>query len=146
MQSVSFTVFDKDKDGYINAQDLKTTMNEIGEEMTEEEALKMIRQANPSVDDHVNYKGLRDLPWCHNSRKLHFAVLLCVQHAPEVKHSLIHKNSATPAYGFRIYEHLENEGFISDEEIDCYIDEQPAHGKESNKPEESIASDGCNVS
>ena len=65
MQSVSFTVFDKDKDGYINAQDLKTTMNEIGEEMAEEEALKMIRQANPSVDDHVNYKGLRDLPWCH---------------------------------------------------------------------------------
>ena len=41
---------------------------------------------------------------------------------------------------------LKNEGFISDEEIDCYIDEQPAHGKESNKPEESIASDGCNVS
>jgi calmodulin len=53
----SFKVFDKNGDGYINASELKHVMTTLGEKLTEEEVIEMIREADIDGDGKVNYEG-----------------------------------------------------------------------------------------
>ena len=51
-------VFDRDRNGYINASELKTTMSELGLELTDEDAEMMILEADLDYDGKINYQGL----------------------------------------------------------------------------------------
>lgn len=53
----SFKVFDKNGDGYINASELRHVMTSLGEKLTEEEVIEMIREADIDGDGKVNYEG-----------------------------------------------------------------------------------------
>jgi centrin-1 len=50
----AFETFDKDHDGRISLNDLKTTMLELGENMTDEELREMIKQADRDLDGEVS--------------------------------------------------------------------------------------------
>lgn len=52
-----FQVFDRDKDGYITAQELQMVMASLGENLTQEELNEMIRAADTDGDGRVNYEG-----------------------------------------------------------------------------------------
>jgi len=51
----AFATFDKDGDGYINADDLRATMDSLGESLTEEEIVEMIKQADNDDNGKLNY-------------------------------------------------------------------------------------------
>ncbi|CAH9095493.1 unnamed protein product [Cuscuta epithymum] len=51
----AFKVFDKDQNGYISASELRHTMINLGEKLTEEEVEEMIREADLDGDGQVNY-------------------------------------------------------------------------------------------
>jgi calmodulin len=50
-------VFDKDKDGYISAAELRYVMTNLGEKLTDEEVQEMIKEADLDGDGLVNYNG-----------------------------------------------------------------------------------------
>ena len=50
-------VFDKDKDGYISAGELRYVMTNLGEKLTDEEVQEMIKEADLDGDGLVNYNG-----------------------------------------------------------------------------------------
>ena len=52
-----FLVFDKDKDGFINARELKQVMNNLGEKLTDADISEMIREADVDGDGKVNFEG-----------------------------------------------------------------------------------------
>lgn len=54
----SFKVFDKNGDGFINATELRHVMTTLGEKLTEEEVIEMIREADIDGDGKVNYEGM----------------------------------------------------------------------------------------
>ena len=53
--SYAFKVFDKDKNGYINAHELRATMNDLGEELTQEEIEEIIKEGDLDNDGQVDY-------------------------------------------------------------------------------------------
>ena len=55
-------VFDKNGDGYVNANELRQVMKTLGEVMTDEEIDEMIKEADIDGDNRINYDG-------ENSRK-----------------------------------------------------------------------------
>ena len=52
----SFSVFDKDGNGYISAAELRHVMTNLGEKLTDEEVDEMIREADIDGDGQVNYE------------------------------------------------------------------------------------------
>lgn len=57
----SFRVFDRDGDGLITAEELKLTMNNLGEPLTEEEVQAMISEADLDGDGKINYQEFQKL-------------------------------------------------------------------------------------
>lgn len=49
----AFDVFDKDGDGYIDAQELREIMHSLGEEMNEDELNEMLNQADKNGDGKI---------------------------------------------------------------------------------------------
>ncbi|KAA8544924.1 hypothetical protein F0562_019681 [Nyssa sinensis] len=52
----AFRVFDKDQDGYISANELRSVMVNLGERLSDEEVEQMIREADLDGDGQVNYE------------------------------------------------------------------------------------------
>lgn len=52
----AFKVFDKNGDGMISAEELKTVMHNLGEALTDEEITQMIQEADENSDGHVDYE------------------------------------------------------------------------------------------
>uniref|UniRef100_A0A8C5MSN3 EF-hand domain-containing protein n=1 Tax=Leptobrachium leishanense TaxID=445787 RepID=A0A8C5MSN3_9ANUR len=52
----AFRVFDKDRNGYISAAELRHVMTNLGEKLTDEEVDEMIREADIDGDRQVNYE------------------------------------------------------------------------------------------
>ena len=53
----SLQVFDRDRNGFISAVELKETMRELGVHITDEDAACMIREADLDGDGKINYQG-----------------------------------------------------------------------------------------
>ncbi|KAK0396115.1 hypothetical protein QR680_001570 [Steinernema hermaphroditum] len=51
----AFQVFDKDNDGYISARELSFVMCNLGEKLSEEEVIDMIKEADLDGDGRVNF-------------------------------------------------------------------------------------------
>ena len=51
----AFKVFDKNGTGIISAAELRHIMTSLGEKLTDEEADKMIKEADPDDDGQINY-------------------------------------------------------------------------------------------
>jgi len=52
----SFKVFDKNGDGFISADELRSMMSSLGESLTDEEVNEMIDEADTDGDGQVNYQ------------------------------------------------------------------------------------------
>ena len=59
--SHAFKVFDRDGDGLITAEELKLTMNNLGEPITEEEVNAMIAEADTDGDGKINFIEFKSL-------------------------------------------------------------------------------------
>ena len=53
----AFRVFDKDSSGYIDANDLRTTMRELGVELTPGDVRAMMHEAGVKADGRIYYEG-----------------------------------------------------------------------------------------
>ena len=53
-----FRVFDRDGNGYIDAEELKFMVTNMGEKMSDAEVDEMIREADIDGDGRINYEGL----------------------------------------------------------------------------------------
>merc|ERR1719425_93115 len=51
----AFRVFDKDGDGLITAEEIRITMNNLGEELTEEEVKAMLAEADVNGDGLIDF-------------------------------------------------------------------------------------------
>ena len=52
----AFRVFDRDRDGFISAAELRHVMTNLGEKLSDDEVDEMIREANTDNDGHFNYE------------------------------------------------------------------------------------------
>ena len=52
----AFKVFDKDGNGFIDAQELRHVMTNLGEKLTDEEVNEMISEADKDGDGQINYE------------------------------------------------------------------------------------------
>jgi len=57
----AFKVFDRDGDGLITAEELRLTMNNLGEPITEEEVKAMIAEADLDGDGKINFVEFKSL-------------------------------------------------------------------------------------
>ena len=57
----AFKVFDRDGDGQITAEELKLTMNSLGEPLTEVEVKMMILEADVDGDGQINFDEFQNL-------------------------------------------------------------------------------------
>merc|ERR1712088_1020693 len=57
----AFKVFDRDGDGLITAEELRLTMNNLGEPITEEEVKAMIAEADIDGDGKINFVEFKSL-------------------------------------------------------------------------------------
>ena len=55
----AFTVFDKDGNGFISAQELRQVMASLGEKLSEDELDEMMREADVDGDGQINYEGMK---------------------------------------------------------------------------------------
>jgi len=53
----AFKVFDIDGNGFIDAQELRQTMHDLGEELSERDISAMIRSADKNGDGKIDYEG-----------------------------------------------------------------------------------------
>lgn len=53
----AFRVFDLDNDGLIDAQELKYTMRNLGEELSDDDVAAMISAADKNGDGKIDYEG-----------------------------------------------------------------------------------------
>lgn len=51
------SVFDRDGNGYITRDELKSAMEMIGENLTEEQLSEMLMLADLDMDGKINYEG-----------------------------------------------------------------------------------------
>ena len=54
----AFKVFDKNGDGTIDGKELRHTLTNIGEKLTDEEVDEMIKKVDEDGDGKVNYEGM----------------------------------------------------------------------------------------
>ena len=54
----AFRVFDKERLGYINTEELKYVMQNIGDQMTEDEIDDMLNEADQDSDGKISYEGV----------------------------------------------------------------------------------------
>ena len=54
----AFRVFDTDGDGYITGDDIRKTMGQLGEELSESDVRDMIVEADLDKDGRINLSGL----------------------------------------------------------------------------------------
>ena len=52
----AFRVFDKDQNGFISAAELRKVLTNLGEKLTDDEIVEMIREADADGDGQINYK------------------------------------------------------------------------------------------
>merc|ERR1719281_550895 len=52
----AFKVFDRDGNGFISAAELRHAMSNLGQKMSDEEVVEMIREADLDLDGQVNYE------------------------------------------------------------------------------------------
>ena len=52
----AFKVFDKDRNGLININELKNIMLNVGNNWSEEEITEMLREADVDMDGYINYE------------------------------------------------------------------------------------------
>ena len=57
----AFELFDKDQDGLINAEDLKTALNSLGFEFNQDEILRIIMELDPQNTGAIDYENFADL-------------------------------------------------------------------------------------
>merc|ERR1719460_597510 len=57
----AFKVFDRDGDGLISSEELRLTMNNLGEPITEEEVKAMIAEADIDGDGKINFAEFKSL-------------------------------------------------------------------------------------
>lgn len=57
----AFKVFDRDGDGLITGEELRLTMNNLGEPITEEEVRDMIAEADIDGDGKINFAEFKSL-------------------------------------------------------------------------------------
>lgn len=53
----AFKMFDRDGNGYIDADELRLCMMNLGEKLTLEEVEEMIREVDVDFDGRMNYEG-----------------------------------------------------------------------------------------
>jgi len=56
----AFSMFDREKKGYINTEDLKVVFNLLDENVTDEEVSTMIKIAGVKSHDKINFKEFVD--------------------------------------------------------------------------------------
>lgn len=54
-----FCVFDNDKDGFISSMELYQVLHKLGENITQREAILMVREADLNKDGKVDYKEFK---------------------------------------------------------------------------------------
>ena len=55
----AFRMFDRDGNGYIDAEELRICMINLGEKLTLEEVEEMIREVDVDFDGRMNYEGIK---------------------------------------------------------------------------------------
>ncbi|KAL9629675.1 MAG: hypothetical protein Q9164_006772, partial [Protoblastenia rupestris] len=50
----AFEVFDKDGSGHISADELRSLMRSIGEDLTDQDIEEMVKEADKDGDGHIN--------------------------------------------------------------------------------------------
>ena len=72
-----FAAFDKDDNGYIDGQELKLTMREVGMDLTNHDVEMMMKAAGVAIKDRIFYEGLSLLiSRCHDTCS-HCAIQCC---------------------------------------------------------------------
>lgn len=56
-----FKIFDRNQDGFIDSTELKDVLNRLGENITDEEVMEMIKEADVDGDKMVSYNGRKIL-------------------------------------------------------------------------------------
>lgn len=56
----AFKMFDRDGNGYIDADELRLCMMNLGEKLTLEEVEEMIREVDVDFDGRMNYEGKKN--------------------------------------------------------------------------------------
>ena len=77
----AFKVFDRDGDGLITAEELRLTMNNLGEPLTEVEVKAMIAEADTDGDGKSNFEEFKSLManktgWITNITVFYYYLLL----------------------------------------------------------------------
>merc|ERR1712061_26544 len=75
----AFKVFDRDGDGLITAEELRLTMNNLGEPLTEAELNAMIAEADTDGDGKINFEEFKNfiINYTRWPRK-QFSLALCL--------------------------------------------------------------------
>lgn len=53
----AFRIFDQDGDGFIDAEDIGRTMEELGEKLTADDVQQMVREADADGNGKINFEG-----------------------------------------------------------------------------------------
>ena len=56
MDGKTFKIFDKDGNGQISANEIVDVMNRLGQSITVEEAMEIIKEADRDGDGYINYE------------------------------------------------------------------------------------------
>ncbi|RMZ96257.1 calmodulin-beta-like isoform X1 [Brachionus plicatilis] len=63
-----FKIFDRNQDGFIDSTELKDVLNRLGENITDEEVMEMIKEADVDGDKMVSYNEFRSI-LCDNRQR-----------------------------------------------------------------------------
>ena len=60
----AFAVIDKDEDGFINSDDIYQLMMGIGEMLSDDELMDIVKAADYDKDGQLNYRGTYNNAYC----------------------------------------------------------------------------------